>query len=181
MTEMTTLEAVRRLCAPLEETAIISDGTDDWTPTGLIEELEGDEEILNLAVVPGETVRRINADGYIEAGEPMYRVRSPGSVTITEVEEWTAEHIPEALAAVREVVASPLVSTGICEDGYEYWVWEDGSIPVSVLDALRGVSAALDVWANEVPPEVPEGEVEDYRAVIREIDAALPSDPADDY
>ena len=173
MTEMTTLEAVRRLCAPLEETAIISDGADDWTPTGLIEELEGDEEILNLAVVPGETVRRINADGYIEAGEPMYRVRSPGSVTIAEVEEWVAEHVPEALKAMQEVVASPEVSVRPCFGGPEYWVWRDGAIPETVQAALGGVSLTLDSWANEVPPEVPEGEAEDYRAVIREIDAAL--------
>ena len=173
MTEMTELEAVRRLCAPLEETAIISDGADDWTPASLIAELEGDEEVQDLTVVPGETVRRLDADGYLVSGEPMYRVKAEASVTIQGVEEWVAEHVPEALKAMQEVVASPEVSVRPCFGGPEYWVWRDGAIPETVQAALGGVSLTLDSWANEVPPEVPEGEAEDYRAVIREIDAAL--------
>ena len=175
------LEAVRRLCAPLDENAIITDGADDWTPTGLTEAFEGDEEVLDLAVVPGEAIRRLGADGYIETGEPMYRVRAPGSVTITEVEEWTAEHIPEALAAVREVVASPEVSVRPCYDGREYWVWGSGEIPVSALAALRGALGVLDEWGHEAPVLASSEEVERYEDAIRRIEAILPSDPADDY
>ena len=179
MTEMTELEAVRRLCAPLGETAIISDGADDWTPAGLIAELEGDEEVLDLAVVPGETVRRIDHEGYIEIGEPTYRVRAAGSVTLDEVEEWTAEHIPEALKAVQEVVASPEVSVRPCYDGREYWVWESGEIPTTVLDALEGVTLALDVWAHEEPVSISPEEVAEYEEAIKGIDAVLPSSSPD--
>ena len=101
-------------------------------------------------------------------------------VTIDEVEEWTAERAPEALAAVRAVVASPEVSVQEQEDGRVCWVWESGEIPTTVLDALEGVSLVLDVWAHEEPVSISPEAAAEYEGAIRAIDAALASAPLPD-
>lgn len=177
MTEMTIYEAVRALVAPLDSSAIISDNAGDWTPKGLLDaQDETSEETLDLLVEPGQVIREYDDQGYLKSGEALYRVRSPASVSIAEVEEWVEMHIPAALAAVREVVASSEMSTRLCYDGREYWVWESGEIPVSVGVALRGVSYVLSEWGFEGAEDVSYARLDQMRTAMAAIDAYLPPD-----
>lgn len=173
MTEKTMKTAVEGLVAPLGESAIISDGAQDWFPEALLEALASDDEIQDLAVVEGEEIRRLDGQGLLVSGEPVYRIRAPSSVSISEVEGWVAEHAPEAIKGLAAVVASPEVSQERAEGG-EYMIWTDGEIPESVEQALRSVAVVLDVWLHEEPAEARPEDVESFEVAIQAVEQALP-------
>lgn len=108
-----------------------------------------------------------------QAGEVEEAPPAAPSVTIAEVEEWVAEHCSLVVRdAVRDVVASPEVS-----EAQGRWIWENGDAPMTVLEALEGVSCVLDVWTHVRPVILSPEEVARYEAAIRTIDLLLTPRP----
>ena len=163
---------------------MMSPWASDWLKTHGINVFQTDALLVvpdwmwEEKLLPKVAIRQV-APAAEEKEEEGLPLPSEG-VTIDEVEEWTAERAPEALAAVRAVVASPEVSVQEQEDGRECWVWESGEIPKTVLEALEGVTLALDVWAHEEPVSISSEAAAEYEEAIRAIDAALAPAPSPD-
>ena len=150
MTHTTMKSAINRLIKPLDKSAVISDGIDEWFPSALVEKEMDNTCIINLAIDEGHDIRELDQKGNPLAKEPIFEVLTPSSVQISKVEAWVQDNVPSALSAVYLVLDSPLICTRLAEGG-EYMIWEDGEIPRNLTQALLGISEVLDEWNAETP------------------------------
>lgn len=142
--------AINRLIKPLDETAVITDGKDEWFPSALVEKEMDNTCIINIAINEGYFIRELDTEGNQIPKNPLYQVLVPSSVRISEVEDWVQVNAPGALSATYSLLDSPLVSSKLVEGG-EYMIWEDGEIPRNLTQALLGISEVLQDWNAETP------------------------------
>lgn len=138
--------AVEEMVGEKRSTAIIKDGTRICEATVLLGELIDDMTVHDVLVTRGKFVHFMDGRDYVDYSAPKYRVVALSTVTVDDVRNWVAEHIPEAAPVIDEIIDSPLVTTRFTCSGRPYWVWKNGLIPNSLKEVLECILYLLEKW-----------------------------------